>query len=753
MKRNRLILIAILFCFCKVLYSQNILIGQLLSSNDSSEIPFAIVKELHSQQQVSTNAKGQFTVNLNNHQSSTIQIKKIGFLPNTYSIKLDSILTYHTFYIKADLNELNEIVIYGNQVSLKSETSNNIEIIESKSIREQGAMNLSDGIAKLPGVNQLSTGAGISKPVIRGLFGNRIQTVLMGMRFDNQQWQDEHGLGLNDVGVDKVEIIKGPAALFYGSEAMGGVINIINEKPAPIDKTQVDVSSRYFSNTNGYVFDAGIKKSFKKINYGIRLANESHADYSDGNNKRILNSRFGGQTAKAFLGFQIKNWQSNNSYLFAINNFGFLMDAYQLFDKADERWSRSFERPHHTVVMNLFTSQNTLDLKSSKLKVNAGIHFNNRQEQEGASGISLNMYLNTYALSATWLKEVNSKTDISVGTQNQYQTNVNGGSRIIVPDANLAEASIFAYFKNKKQWLVSEGGLRYDFKSIETLATGVLNNGDKTNPGKNILPQNKNYNTLNGSFGISLFDSKQLKAKFNFCSGYRGPNLAELSSNGLHEGSARWELGNVNLKIEQNFCFDGMLEYYKKNFSVFINGYSNRFLNYIYLQGSDQDYLGFKIYNYLQKNANINGLEGGIKIHPSKISFLQLNSTYSGIIGQTAAHENLPFIPAQKLNNEVRLKLNHIKFLKNSFMAFNYIYVLAQNNFNQFETATKAYQLMNASLGTEIPFKRNQLIFSVSGNNLSNESYYDHLSRFKYFGIYNMGRSINLNFKFQFNKL
>ncbi|MEI6022117.1 MAG: Plug domain-containing protein, partial [Bacteroidota bacterium] len=119
-----------------------------------------------------------------------LNIKKIGFISSSYTINTKQ-LNEINIYLEADLNHLNEIVVYGNQSSLKSETANNIEVLESKTMREQGAMNLSDGIAKLPGVNQLSTGAGISKPVIRGLFGNRIQTVLLGMRFDNQQWQDE----------------------------------------------------------------------------------------------------------------------------------------------------------------------------------------------------------------------------------------------------------------------------------------------------------------------------------------------------------------------------------------------------------------------------------------------------------------------------------------------------------------------------------------------------------------------------------
>lgn len=262
---------------------------------------------------------------------------------------------------------------------------------------------------------------------------------------------------------------------------------------------------------------------------------------------------------------------------------------------------------------------------------------------------------------------------------------------------------------------------------------------------------NKNYNTVNGAVGISIFDAKQINIKLNASSGYRGPNLAELSSNGLHEGSLRYELGNVNLKVEQNFCGDIYAEYYNKSFTIFGAAYINHFLNYIYLQPSNDDYLGFRIYNYIQKDATLKGAESGIKIHPALVKFLFIQSTYSGILGTTSDNEYLPFIPAQKINNELKLKTNTLGKLKNSFIGVGYTYVWAQNTPNQFETRTDAYDLVNASVGTEIHGTKNKLLISLSGNNLLNKVYYDHLSRFKYFGIYNIGRSISLNLKFQFN--
>ncbi|HMG67018.1 MAG TPA: Plug domain-containing protein, partial [Chitinophagaceae bacterium] len=124
---------------------------------------------------------------------------------------------------------LKEVVVSGIRTSTVNETSLNIQSLSVQKMRQSGALNVSDALSKLPGFSQLNTGPAISKPVIRGLYGNRVLAVLSGLKFDNQQWQDEHGLGLTDVGIDRIEVIKGPASLLYGSEALGGILNIIEE--------------------------------------------------------------------------------------------------------------------------------------------------------------------------------------------------------------------------------------------------------------------------------------------------------------------------------------------------------------------------------------------------------------------------------------------------------------------------------------------------------------------------------------------
>lgn len=736
-------------CAPVFLVGQNCITGKVLDKTNQAPLVKAKVFFPELTLVLETDSEGKFSVCSDLRQEFLAEITYPGYM--NFSQKLDFAKTATEYVIEliSTSRTIPEVVVSANRFGRPEETPTNIVSLSQDEMRSNGSVSLSDGIAKLPGVSQLTTGLGISKPVIRGLFGNRVQTVMLGLRFDNQQWQDEHGLGLSDIGVDHIEIIKGAASLLYGSEAMGGVLNVIEEKPAAVGTIAKEISTRFFSNSFGNSTDIGLKGATSKFNWRVRAGLDSHADYSDGNNKRILNSRFAGYYFKGSVGFRHKNWESQNDYMFSLNNFGFLMEASTLNLSIDNRQSRTFDKPHHSVFLNVLSSQNNFYLKKSKLNWTIGAQYNDRQEQEGGNKISLNMLLDSYSSNLVWIKKLSQKNELSTGTQTLFQRNRNIGSRTIVPDANLFESSLFAYFKHAGKSLSIESGVRYSLKNIQTYATGTINTS-QDNPGTDILTFNRWYNSLNGSVGISYFDSKHWNVKANASSGYRPGNLAELSSNGLHEGSVRYEIGNTHLKIEQNFCVDLYIGYTSKSVTFSSAAYINRFLNYIYLAPTDQEYIGFQIYRYIQENATLKGTESTLEFHPSSIQWFSVKAIHSFVIGKTDQGNYLPFIPAQKVSPEIKILFGSSHKMTGSYFRLGADYVFAQNHPGQFETATGDYALLNAGLGTTFKLKDKKLNLSLAGTNLLNRTYYDHLSRFKYFGIYNMGRSIVLNCKLNF---
>lgn len=725
--------------------AQGCIVGKIIDSNTGLPVVEASVFFPDEQSLVKSDSSGRFMICGLSEVRTIVEVRAFGYRSELIETIMSDSLVFIDFALIPEFYEQEEVVVYGGQYRKREKTSNQIESFSVEEMRSDGAISVSDGLAKQPGISQLTTGVGISKPVINGLYGNRIQTVMLGLRFDNQQWQDEHGLGVSDVGIDRVEVIKGPASLLYGPEAMGGVVNIIEEKPAATNKIESDLSLRLFSNTYGIATDAGIKGAKGNINWRVRLGAESHADYTDGNNERVVNTRFGGYYLKSSFGIRRKNWVSKNYYMFSLSNYGFIMDDAASFYDKDGRQSRSFHMPHHSVYQNVASSENTIFLRSSLLKIQLGAQFNNRQEQEGGNKISLDMLLNTYSIKVLWEKEFSDHLTLSAGTQEMFQTNENLGSRMIVPDAQKAEISGFAYFKSSWGNSVIDGGLRYGLKNITTFETGSIN-VEVDNPGADVLPFDRWYNAINGALGFSLFDNRHWNLKANMSSGFRPGNLAELSSNGLHEGTVRYEIGNTELQTEQNVSLNVAASFKTNPFTLSASGYINHFRNYIYLAPTSEEYIGFQIFRYVQKNADLKGWEGRVAYHPRRFNWIRIESAYSAVLGITNDGEYLPFIPANKSNSELRLTAKRIGKLKNSFFRVEGVYISRQLRPGQFETTTGEYWLLNASVGTAI----GEMTVSIAVNNLLKETYYDHLSRYKYFGIYNMGRNVVLNMNYKF---
>ena len=635
---------------------------------------------------------------------------------------------------------LETVTVTGVKKQTLRHTPFNISVLSAAQIKSGVNLNISDALSKIPGLSQITTGIGISKPVIRGLYGNRIQTVVLGLRFDNQQWQDEHGLGLSIFGIDRIEILKGPSSLLYGTEAIGGVIKIVEENIPKAGTKESDISGSLFSNTLGFSVTGGIKKNTGIKNWRMRLGVDSHADYSDGNNKRILNSRFESYNFKASLGYAHKRWINQNNLYTSFSRFGFVMKDNQERKPVDSRAGRKLDGPYHAVLFNILSTENTLFLLHSKIELNGGIHSNLRLENEGGNHISLNIFLNTFTYNAKWFKSIGKSTELILGNESQYQASTNYGSRVIIPDAHLFESSLSAYIKKKLKKVDIETGISLSERKISTRYTV---NMDYTSGA--IYPFSKWYPSVNGNAGVSFNPNNEWNIKLNVSTGYRSPNLAELSSNGLHEGTFRYEIGNPKMIAEQNLNTEININYESTFFNFYSAMYINAFRNYIFLAPTGTQLYGFDIYRFLQGNAKLYGGEITTKLKFSKK--ISLETSFSTVTGQLASGKYLPFIPAGKLVNDIVLKP-----AKNFSWKTGVDLVFAQNHTGDFETNTAQYSLLHTSLQYILQCGKKQMNISLAGENILNRTYYDHLSRFKYFGILNPGRNVSLTLSLPFTK-
>lgn len=623
--------------------------------------------------------------------------------------------------------KLDEVTITGIQESQAKQTSVHIEPYSLEELDKKAPFNLSDALSNIPGIGQVTTGNAISKPVIRGLYGNRILVLFSGLRFDNQQFQDEHGLGISQIGIDRVELIRGPVSILYGTDAIGGVINVIEETPAQQGKF-LDINTRFFSNTLGTLTDIGYATLRGNKWRRIRLGFESHADYTDGNGDRVLNSRNKGYYLKLGSGNKRGNWIQNNSYNLSFNQFGFITPDLNKFFEPDARWSRNMEGenggPHHNVLLNILSSQNTLLLKSSTLKINVGAQSNLRMEDEGGGEISLNMHLLSGLQNAKWEKPLTNRLLFIANEQFTYENNTNYGKRILIPNADMLEANLSGFLRLSLSQVVLEAGIGGNYKKIKTYFTPPLNG-----PSKNVQPFNVGHITGNGMLGISYNPNRWLNIKGNVSTGDRMGNLAELSSDGLHEGYYRYEIGDPNLELEKNINSDISLELSTKQLFLSASGYYNKFWNYIYLDKDPLNFFGFPIYDFRQQDATIYGGEFVMIYKPEYLPGLQLKESFCTTRGSLSTGGYLPFIPADKNRVSLIFLTNINRLYRSLSIEPEFEYALPQDRPAQFETATTDYGLLNLYCGLIANWGKHEYKWNFAVHNILNKTYHDHLSR------------------------
>lgn len=633
--------------------------------------------------------------------------------------------------------QMDEVIVATAFHKLQSQNVMKVEHQSMKSLQQKGTATLIEGLATIPGVSQVSTGTSIGKPVIRGLSGNRVLVYSQGVRLENQQFGDEHGLGLNDAGVESVEVIKGPASLLYGSDALGGVLYFNPEKFAKANSFQGDFGQKLFSNTVGSNSTLGLKIASENWKYLVRGTYNIHSDYKIHDGNRVTNTRYNEQDFKTAIGYSNAHFSSVFRYNFNQLDLGIPENGI-----ATQTTSYKTDYPKQGVFNHLLSLNSILFLKNSKLEIDLGFISNDRSEFEDSPTAILHMKLKTFNYDLKYHLPKFGKIESIVGVQGMQQTNKNSGIEFLIPNAATTDFGVFGTTNYEWKTNVIQAGLRFDTRTISSESHGII--GDEGS----FEALNKNYTSANAALGYKTNLNDNITLRLNVASGFRAPNLAELTSNGVHEGTNRYEIGNSNLKTEQNVQTDLNVEYKNSHFEFFANGFYNHINNYIYSAPSGIIIAQNDVFDYVQNDAKLYGGEFGIHFHPHPIDWLHFESSFETVTGQKQNGDYLPLIPANKWDNSIRAEFNVKKWLKEGFATLNISNTFNQNKVGGFETNSNGYVLVNLGIGGNVQFGKTAFSFNLNGNNLTNKSYIAHLSRLKTDGIPNMGRTIILGINF-----
>ncbi len=714
-------------------YSQNTLTGKITNDHGQSIFGVDIYSE-NLQKGTSTDENGFFTIKNIPNGEHTFTFAFMGF--ETQQKKITIFNKDKTLNVKLfeTVFHMDEVIVSTPFNKLQSQNVMKVEHKSISSLEKRGGTTLVESLSSIAGVSNMSTGTGIGKPVIRGLSGNRVLTYTQGVRLENYQNGEKHGLGINESGIEAVEVIKGPASLLYGSDALGGVLYLIPEKFASNNQTKADASAKYFSNTLGFNTSVGVKTTGDKFKFIARGAFDTHSDYKTGGDQRVTNSRYNEIDFKAAAGYSNDSFTSDLRYNFNKSHIGIPKEI------GEQETSKEMTGLHQDLDYHIISMKNDFVLNASSIKTNLGYTHNSRKLINN-NEVGVDMLLSSFNYDAKWYLPEFGNFETVFGAQGMFQTNTNYGKQVFLPDASIKDLGIFGNLNYNWKSSALQAGLRFDNRKIDTEEHGIL--GEE----HFIEAINRSLNSFSGSVGYKTNIKQNLVARINFASGFRAPNLSELASNGIHEG--RWEIGNADLDNEQNIQLDFSLEYKSKHFEFFVNTFYNNIFDYIYIAPTSNEIEDFDVYSYVQNDAYLYGGEIGIHLHPHPIDWLHFESLYETVIGKQKEGGYLPRIPANKLDNTFRAEFDIYPWLDFGYVFLNLESTFKQNNVSDFEDTSNSYNLVNFGLGGNVIISKIKTNVNFTIKNILNKEYISHLSVLNEEGIPNPG--INFVFGIKFN--
>jgi len=700
--------------------------------------------------------KGEYAISGIRKGEVLIQFLYMGY--KTVIKKIE--LTDHDLILNIEMEttviQSDEIVVTGSFTGSQHENVVRINAISPKEFKESGTPSFIETMSNVPGVNVISKGPGIGTPVIRGLSLSNIVVLNNGIPMQNFQFSENHPFMVDEYGVDKVEIIKGPASLLYGSGAVGGVLNIIKSPPVPLGKIEGDFNVKYFSNTEGISSNLGVNGNNKNFIWGVRGGLNSNKDYFDGEYNRIPNSRFNRKSLKLHAGLIRPFGSFRFFYDYNKDELGLTVPPSVILVPDN---GRNNDVWYQDLTNHVFAANNKLFLGKVKIDLNLAYQLNNRKLHESdfsEERTSVNMDLSTFSYTLKSRIPASDKTCFIFGLQGMHQANKNNEApEHVIPDGNINDFSVFAVGQHFHWNLLKiEAGIRYDYRSIHVPkqeAGGEHSHDEKAClEDAEFIQLDKTYHNLNGSLGSVLNLSEQFLIRLNIASAFRSPNLAELTQQGMH--GPRYEEGNPELSSQRSLEADLDFHYHTKHTTINISGFYNNINDYVYLSPTtDTLEDGDAIYRYLQTNATIYGGEIALHVHPHPYDWLHIKSSYAYILGKQNNGEYLPFIPANKFHLELKVNLNSYKKLNGLFIKAGTDLVFNQNHPGQFETPTDSYTLVNAGFGGNVKIMKQNITFGIFANNILNEVYIDHLSTLKGMELNNIGRNITFSLSIPFS--
>ncbi|WP_308992497.1 TonB-dependent receptor [Mariniflexile litorale] len=733
---------------------------------------------------------GAFTIKNLVEGSYSFTISHIGYASKKITVLVQPKMETVEVLLNESSTALNEVEVHGKSKQRTAKESPIVSQTVSKEFLDKNRENsLMQTLSKIPGISTINIGSGQSKPVIRGLGFNRVAVVQNGIKHEAQQWGNDHGLEIDQYGIENIKIIKGPASLVYGSDAIAGVLDIQPNKIPIQNSFEGEVNFLGESNNNLLGISAGVQARKEKWFYRGRLTYRDYGDYKvptkninyenyifELYDNNLRNTAGKEANASFSLGYVSDNITSETFFSNVNAKNGFFANAHGLEVRTSnidyDHSNRDIDLPFHKV--NHFKITNNTSISKGKHTFHFDLGFQNNHRGEHSEPVP-HGYMpkpsdskerifkkNTYALNMRDVFKPINQHDVVAGINIEFQNNNIGGWGFLIPEYNRFSMGTFVYdqFEIHPNFHVL-AGIRYDYGLMNTKShfdwyPSTINNSNGSTSFVHLQrAQNKtlDFGNISASAGFSYILNNST-FKLNVGKSFRMPLPNELASDGVNYHMYRYEKGNLDLNPEESYQLDIDIDHTTKQFSVGVSPFINFFENYIYLNPTSNYYETLQIYEYTQ--SKVFRIGGEIRASTTISKSLQLDASAEYVFSrQTSGAKKdftLPFSPPLSGLFSASYQFNDIFFLKNTQLITDFRVTATQDEIVPPEEKTEGYQMLNMSLLTEMNVFKNDMpvAIRIKLNNVFNTKYFDHTSFYRLIDVPEAGRNLSISLTIPF---
>lgn len=762
--------------------------GRVLDMHDHP-LPGALVYMQYAQKSAVSDAQGYYVINDISANNYTLATSFLGYHTQVDSLGITQD-TQYDIHLSASTLHLQEVVVHDHYAEeRKRDAALNVEIVNEDYLKQNMGGSLMKSLERLPGVSTIDIGSGQSKPVIRGLSFNRVVVVENNVKHEAQQWGSDHGLEIDQYAIADVEVIKGPASLIYGSDAIGGVIDMSSAK-VPAQNTfggSVNLTGKSNNNFMGTsVALHGRKEWFYAdlratlLDYGdYKVPTDSVEIYSYKaplHNNQMRNTAGEELNLHLALGLIFPRFQNTLRLSNVNNKNGFFANAHGLEPRnvdtdLHDASSRDILYPYQQVSHFKAINNTHWSIGELSLKSNIGYQHNLRSEWSeytshgymppvypdsigGDAELERQFYKHVYTADVKGSYDFNEKSKLSLGLNTEYQDNDIAGRGFIIPAYDRLNFGTFAYAQHRlSENSILSAGLRWDYGrlKIQEYYDWYPSEVDGTEEYlQRAEALDRQYSNFSWSLGYN-YNTTAWTYKAHIGKSFRMPLAKELAANGVNYHQFSYERGNADLSPEESYQLDVGIEYHAEAFAIGATPFFNYFSNYIYLNPtSEYDRLygnGNQVYEYTESEV----LRFGAEIHAH---YQILQSLQLGLIGEYVYSEQLtgpkkgytlPFSPPASAIINLKYQTHEWLGMEHVYASLDYRITAAQNHIVPPEEKTEGYQVFNLGLGGEVYINEQPLILSLQVQNLLNTKYFNHTSFYRLINVPEIGRNFIMN--------